>query len=91
MRSVVWEGHVAYPTVDKTAEGKLVSRTLRLEGPTGLITTTTKGLEPELETRLLRASVPDTPAATRAILRAQAQRAAGQAPETPDLAPWHAA
>lgn len=91
MRSVAWEGHVVYPTVEKTRDGQLVSRTLRLEGPTALVTTTTKGLEPELETRLLRVSVPDTLEATRAILAAQAQRANGTEPEPPDLAPWHAA
>ena len=61
MRSVAWEGHVVYPTVEKTRDGQLVSRILKLEGPTGLVTTTTKGLELELETRLLRMSLQTLP------------------------------
>ncbi|WP_038038048.1 hypothetical protein [Thermorudis peleae] len=67
-----------------------MSRTIELAGPTGLVTTTTKGVEDELATRLLAVSVPEDPAATRAVLLAIGRAANGSAPEPPDLAPWHA-
>lgn len=90
MRSVTWEGHVRYPTVEKDESGRLVSHVIELAGPTGLVTTTTRGVEEELATRLLAVSVPESPEATRAVLRAIGRTANGSAPEQPDLAPWHA-
>ncbi len=90
LRSVAWEGSVAYETVEKTTDG-LKARRIEKPGPTGFITTTTKGVEPELETRVLTVTVPDTEQATRLILAATAARANGHVPEEPDLAPWHAA
>jgi hypothetical protein len=91
MRSVAWEGCVRYPTVEKDETGRLVSRLIELAGPTGLVTTTTRGVEDELATRLLSVSVPDTPEATRAVLVAIGRQANGAPPEPPDLTPWHAA
>ena len=89
MRAVAWGGQVRYATVDKSG-GELRSRSIDLEGPTGLITTTTKRVESELETRLLTLHVADTPDVTRQILRSDAARLNGYAPNEPDLDPWHA-
>src|SRR5206468_1582008 len=53
VRSLLSEGRLRYETVEKTANG-LEPRLIEREGPTGLITTTTKvALHPENETRLL--------------------------------------
>ncbi len=90
LRALAWEGHIVYETVQKTADGL---KPLRIEkpGPTGFISTTTGGIDPELETRVLSVYVPDTPETTRLILQASAGRANGHAPEPPDLEPFHAA
>jgi len=90
LRSVAWEGRIAYETVEKTNDG-LKARRLDKPGPTGFITTTTAAIEPELETRVLTVQVSDTKEATRVILRATGARANGHAPEEPNLAPWHEA
>lgn len=72
VRSLLSEGRVRYETVEKTSEG-LQPRLIEREGPTGLITTTTKvALHPENETRLLSIPIDDTPEQTRGVLRALA-------------------
>jgi hypothetical protein len=90
LRSISWEGRVVYEFVEKTAKGMAVRR-VEKEGPTGFITTTTTGVEHELETRTLTVQVPDTEAVTQTIIAATADRAAGIAGEEPDLRPWIAA
>ncbi len=87
LRSVAWEGNVAYEFVEKIAEG-LKARRLEKPGPTGFITTTTGRVEPELQTRVLTAHVPDDEATSRQIVLALAERAAGAALDEPDPAPW---
>jgi len=75
VRTLLSEGRIEYTTVVKTTEG-LQSRTLRLDGPTGLVTTTTApALHKENETRMLSIPVTDTPEQTRAVLDAQARAA----------------
>ncbi len=88
LRSIAWEGSVVYETVEKTPDG-LQPRRIEKEGPTGFVTTTTKSVEAELETRVLTIHVPDDPKATRTILLATAERANGRLPDAPDLRPWH--
>lgn len=90
LRSLAWEGKIRYETVEKTNDG-LKARLIEKPGPTGFITTTTKALDDELETRVFEVTVPDTPEATRVILKALAHRANGGASKEPDLAGWHAA
>src|SRR5262249_14141164 len=88
VRSLLSENRISYDTVEKTREG-LKSRHIEREGPTGLITTTTAtNMHPENETRLLSVTVSDTPAQTKAIMKAQAARQ-GHA-DNLDLAQWHA-
>ena len=86
VRSLLSEGHLRYPTVEKQ-DGKMVSRIIDREGPTGLIVTTTAAsLHPENETRMLSIVVNDTPDQTRRILCAIAEARQTQV----DPEPWHA-
>lgn len=81
IRSLLSEGQIRYATVEKTKDG-LRQRTIELEGPTGLLVTTTSvRLHPENETRVLSVSVDDTQEQTRAVMRAIARR---DAPQTGD-------
>ncbi|HUW15341.1 MAG TPA: hypothetical protein VM537_36860, partial [Anaerolineae bacterium] len=90
VRSLLSEGRIRYKTVVPTRDGN-VELELNREGPTGLlVTTTSAGLHPENETRLLSINVRDDPEQTRAVLQATAQSANDDRPEPPDLAPWHA-
>jgi hypothetical protein len=90
LRSIAWEGRLVYETVESTPAG-MQPRRIEKPGPTGFVTTSVKGVEAELETRLLTISVADDKEATRTILRATAERANGRRPEEPDLRPWHEA
>jgi hypothetical protein len=91
MRSLLSEGRLDCGTVDKAEAGGNAARRLVKEGPTALFTSTTRAaVDAELETRLLSIGILDTPGHSRAILAGQARQAAGDAPEPPDLAPWHA-
>lgn len=67
MRSLIWGNRVSIGTVE-TKQG-IQARRSEKEGPTGLIVTTTRALEREMETRMLALEVGDTPAQTRAVLR----------------------
>ena len=74
IRSLLSEGRIVYEVVEKTKDA-IRPRLLKKEGPSGLIiTTTATRLHPENETRLLSLAVKDTPAQTKAILRALARR-----------------
>jgi hypothetical protein len=69
MRSLLSEGHVRYETVVKSEKGRLQPLTIKRDGPTGLLTTTTwLNLEPELETRLITVSIDDSPEQTRRVM-----------------------
>ncbi len=86
MRSLLSEGRIRYETVIKTEAG-LQDLLIEREGPTGLLTTTTKILlHPEDETRLLSVPADDSPGQTKRVLRQLAQAAA----QPVDLGPWHA-
>ena len=85
IRSLLSEGRVRYETVEKTGEG-LAPRLIEREGPTGLLTTTTKiALHPENETRLLSIPITDTADQTRDVLLALAGER-----KPPDLTRWQA-
>jgi hypothetical protein len=73
LRTVAWEGRVVYETVEKTAAG-LRARLVEKDGPTGVITTTTKALDEELATRFLIVPVRDDAQQTEEVLRATAAR-----------------
>jgi hypothetical protein len=90
LRQLQSEGQVRYVTVVSTAADGLVGRELpRIEGPTGVIfTTTANGLHPEDETRLISIRMDESPERIREALRAQATSATNAATED-QLAPWH--
>jgi len=79
LRGLVWDQHLTYDTV---IDGEPVH--LEKQGPTNLITTSTRDVDPQLDTRMWATWIDDTPEQTRRILDVTARRAAGQAtgPET---------
>jgi hypothetical protein len=86
-RSLLSEGRLRYPTVMKI-DGQMKSVVLTLEGPTGLLTTTTAvRLHPENETRLFSIATTDTTEQTQAILAQQGQNAVEGSIPAPDSAP----
>jgi hypothetical protein len=85
LRTLITEGRIDYETVD-TSDG-LNGRRITREGPTGLLSTTTKlNLHPELETRLFSIPIDDSPEQTKAILLAIADGGRREV----DLGTWHA-
>jgi hypothetical protein len=86
MRSLLSEDCVRYETVEKDKNGKLTTRLVQHQGPTGLIVSTTAvALHPENETRLLSLSATDTSDQTRLVL----SRLAADDLVEPDLSRWH--
>jgi len=84
MRTLLSENRIRYQTAESTSQG-VKPRLLEMEGPTGLIVTTTQTrMHPENETRLLSLTVTDTRAQTKDIFRAMADE--DRAPV--DLEPW---
>jgi hypothetical protein len=90
----VQEGHMAYALRELVSNGSLVHEVtnretmttdvIRVEGPTGLILTTTRSVDPELATRMLSVSVSETPEQTRLVMDAIAGEAAGETCGEPD-------
>lgn len=91
MRSLAWGDGLVYEVTEKNTDGQFVTRKIEKEGPTGLITTGTRDLEPEMSTRMLRLTVSDSPDQTRAIIDADAQKRAGFRGEAPITDPFVAA
>ena len=87
IRSLLSEGHIRYSVPQPVPpDGHLETRTIEIEGPTGLlITTTAVKLHAENETRLISMTVEDTPQQTQAIMLAQATGIAGSV----DYQPWY--
>ena len=72
LRSLLSEGRIRYQMPSKV-EGEIKGRLIELEGPTGLIVTTTAiSLHPENETRLLSVTATDTQEQTRRVFAALA-------------------
>ena len=85
VRSLLSEGHLKHSTVENVG-GEFRTRTVEKEGPTGLlVTTTATHLDAELETRMLTATVTDSPAQTRSVIRRLAQESIKE----PDADEWH--
>jgi hypothetical protein len=86
MRSLISEGRIRYETLEVTKEG-IRPRLIEREGPTGLITTTTRiNLHPENETRMLSLSIADSQKQTRNVFLALAE---SENREAPNLNRWH--
>jgi len=67
--------------------GQFETRTVTKEGPTGLLTTSTRPLRPQLNARLLPVPVPSDVGLTRTVLLTKARRAAGDM-TLPDREPF---
>lgn len=90
LRQLLSEGRVRYATVQSTDKGLVGSELPVLEGPTGLImTTTATGLHPEDESRMLSVTMPESPALITEALIAQAL-GTGKKELKIDTARWHA-
>jgi hypothetical protein len=92
VRTLLSEGEIRYLTTEKTPQGKMVAREIHRPGPTGLITTLTKGLTKEdNETRTISLYMNDSKEHTLRVIEAQALREGGLwAGEEVDPLPWHA-
>ncbi len=73
IRSLMSDQRLEYDVVEKDNSGKHIVRHIRKDGPTGIITTSTKPLREQASTRMLTVSIADTPDQTRAVLQAIAQ------------------
>ena len=87
MRSLMTDREMSYEVVEKGQDGQFQTRKIVKQGPTGLITTSTKSLGDQASTRTLTVSIPDSVAQTRAVLHVHADRA-NQGIADPELSPW---
>jgi len=76
IRGLAWGNGIRYETVQKGADG-LEAILIEKPGPTGLITTSTKPLDPEISTRLLQVHVTDAPEQTKAVVKEEGDEWAG--------------
>jgi hypothetical protein len=91
LRQLLTEGNIRYVvTGEDRGEGR-TSHDLVIEGPVGLImTTTAQKLHPEDESRMLSLFLDDSPEHTAAVLRSQAMKEAGLEHAPSDTVPWQA-
>lgn len=89
IREISWSGEIRYEVANATSAGVRNERIVK-PGPTGLITTSTHPLEPELATRLLEVRLSEDEDQTRAIMESLALEAAGHLKPPSDKAAWHA-
>lgn len=68
--------------------GRFETETITKAGPTGLLTTSTRTLPHQLNTRLIPVPIADDPETTREVIRSKAQQAAGAAPPRQDREPF---
>ncbi|MGD0764803.1 MAG: hypothetical protein ABR978_00655, partial [Dehalococcoidia bacterium] len=85
VRALATDNAMMYDVTERDEQtGKFTVRHIVKPGPTGLVTTATRPLGPQLDTRMLTVSVPDTPAQTRAVLSTHAASVNGSRP-SPDV------
>ncbi|MER9842385.1 hypothetical protein NKJ59_14190 [Mesorhizobium australicum] len=90
LRQLLSEGKVRYATVESTDKGLKGSELPTLEGPCGLImTTTATGIHPEDENRMLSVNIHESPDQILSALMAQALGATTTV-EPLNLVPWFA-
>jgi hypothetical protein len=87
VRSLMSDGEMTYEVVEKGDDGSHHVRKIVKPGPTGLITTSTKPLGDQANTRTLTVSISDSPEQTRLVMHAQADRANDELVQ-PDFEPW---
>src|SRR5919106_845279 len=89
VRSLMSDQEMAYEVVEKGKDGEFHVRKIIKPGPTGLITTSTRPLGEQANTRTLTVTISDSPQQTRLVLHAQADRM-NQTLSAPDLGQWQA-
>lgn len=89
LRSIVYDDDFVYivPELDPET-GRRGTRQIRIEGPVGLLTTSTRPLGKQIASRVLQLSIQDGAAQTREILRSHARRFSGALQATLDLSPF---
>ncbi|SFM16694.1 hypothetical protein [Shimia aestuarii] len=92
LRVMISKGFLSHAVVEKNPEtGQFETRIITQEGPTGLITTTTRAhLDNEIETRMLSNWLDESSDQSRAIMEAIASVAEGTALGQTDISQWHA-
>ena len=93
IRSLMSDQRLEYDVVEKDRSGKFVVRRISKEGPTGIITTSTRPLQEQASTRMLTISISDASEQTREVLRVLAredddQDWSGQASMWVDFQKW---
>jgi hypothetical protein len=87
IRTLLSEGYIKYEVTEKSKDGEFKTRNIIKEGPTGLITTTTKiSLHNENETRYLSFQSDDTAEQTKKVLEVLAE----EKMECVDFSKWRA-
>lgn len=74
IRSLMSDQRLEYQVVERDESGHQTVRLISKEGPTGLITTSTKHLQEQASTRMLTVTISDSPEQTRAVLKAIANK-----------------
>ncbi len=91
IRSIAADNVMIYEVTEKNpTTGQFATRRIIKEGPTGLLTTSTRSLDEQLGTRHLELLIPDDPDQTREVMRAHARSVSGITRTRPDSAPFHA-
>jgi len=69
-------------TAFNSATGRVETRIIDKDGPTGLITTSIRALRRQLHTRVLQVPLPNEVVTTREVMRSKGRAAAGKHPES---------
>lgn len=89
IRSLASDNILVYDVTEQNpTTNRFETRRIEKPGPTGLITTSTKTLAHQLNTRILEVAVPDDEAQTRLIMRAQARRVSDEPITVVETEPW---
>ncbi len=67
-RSLIADSRLLYDVVEPRRDGRSETRRIEKEGPTNIVTTSTKPLREQASTRVLIASIPDSPGQTEQVL-----------------------
>jgi hypothetical protein len=81
LRTLATKQELAYDVTEKDESGKFVTRRIVREGPTGLITTSTRAFDEQWSTRMLQFGVDDTEERTRRVMAAHASAVNGFRPK----------
>jgi hypothetical protein len=87
IRSIITDSQMVYEVTIKSDDGDYHTSRIVKIGPTGLITTTTRRLGPQVSTRILEVPISDSPSLTTLILHAKAESRNGARP-SPDFTAW---